>query len=403
MASAKDQFQYADLEKGMSVCPSFGRCGGCSYLDLTPEEQLKIKEREVLKCLNDSSIDTSVFMGMESSPRITGYRNKMEYTFGNEFKDGPTILGLHARKSFISIVPAGRCVLVPEDFRTLLELTLDFCAAGAYTHYNQKKHTGLMRGLILRRGVRTKELLVNIVTSSQGCFDEDAYKKAVLGASLNDEIVGVMHTINDSRSDALLGEDVRLLYGRRYYNEEILGLKFKVGAFSFFQTNVEAAERLYKDAISLIPSLDDKTVFDLYCGTGTMTQAMALKASKAVGVEIVEEAVETAREAAKLNGLNNCRFIAGDVGKVLAELQDKPDVIMVDPPRAGIMPKALNMILSYGVDNIVYVSCNPRTMAENLRAAALAGYKPVYIKAYDNFPYTKHIETICLLERGGVK
>ena len=172
-----------------------------------------------------------------------------------------------------------------------------------------------------------------------------------------------------------------------------------MGAFSFFQTNVEAAERLYKDARELIPSLENKTIFDLYCGTGTMTQAMALKASRAIGVEIVEEAVQTAREAARINGLTNCKFIAGDVGKVLPELKEKPDVIMVDPPRPGIAPKALQMILDYGVDNIVYVSCNPKTLAENLRAAALAGYSTVYVKAYDNFAYTKHIESVALLTR----
>ena len=387
------------LEKGRALCLFFGRCGGCSYLGMSDEEQLAVKEKEVLKCFAASGIDTSVYKGIVKAPSTFAYRNKMEFTFGNEVKDGPTILGLHAKKSFISIVPAESCVLVPEDFRTILKATQDFCLSSGYTHYNKKTHAGLLRSLVLRRGVRTGELLVNIVTSSQGDFDEVAYLDAIHSLETEAAIVGVLHTINDNRSDAVVPEDVRVLYGRPHYNEQILGLNFKVGAFSFFQTNVEAAERLYRDAIGLIPSLENKTVFDLYCGTGTMTQAMALKASRAIGVEIVEEAVETAREAAKINGLENCEFIAGDVGKVLAELSVVPDVIMVDPPRPGISPKALQMILGYGVENIVYVSCNPKTLAENIRSSLLMGYKPVSITAYDNFSYTKHIESIAHLVR----
>lgn len=395
--AAEKQMDPQILKKGRALCPSFGRCGGCSYLGMSDEEQLAVKEREVLKCLSASGIDTSVYKGIVKAPSSFAYRNKMEFTFGNEVKDGPTILGLHAKKSFISIVPADCCVLVPEDFRKLLRATQEFCLSRAYTHYNKKSHAGLLRGLVLRRGVRTNELLVNIVTSSQGDFDENGYLEMIRSMDTESAIVGVLHTVNDNRSDAVVAEDVRVLYGRQYYNEQILGLNFKVGAFSFFQTNVEAAERLYRDAVGLIPSLENKTVFDLYCGTGTMTQAMALKASRAIGVEIVEEAVETAREAAKINGLDNCEFIAGDVGKVLAELSAVPDVIMVDPPRPGIAPKALQQILSYGVENIIYVSCNPKTLAENLRSAALLCYKPISITAYDNFSYTKHIESIAHL------
>ena len=391
--------EIRDIEAGRAVCPSFGRCGGCTYLGLSEEECLGIKEAQVLKCLEDEGVDTSVFTGITAAPLTYRYRNKMEYTFGNEVKDGPTILGLHAVGSFISITPCGSCVLVPEDFNRLLTATQGFVSGKGYSHYHKKLHRGLMRSLIIRRGVRTGELLVNIVTSSDGEFDEDGYKRHIMSISFDDNIVGILHTINDSRSDALVAEEVRILYGRDWYSEEILGLKFRVGAFSFFQTNVEAAERLYLDAVSLIDSFEDKTVFDLYCGTGTITQFMARKAKKAVGVEIVEGAVRTASDAAKINGLDNCEFIAGDVGEVLSALETLPDVIVVDPPRAGIMPKALARILSYGVENIVYISCNPKTLASNLRAAALAGYDPARIRAYDNFSFTKHTECIALLER----
>lgn len=393
--------EIRDIEAGRAVCPSFGRCGGCTYLGLSEEECLKIKEAQVLKCLKDEGVDTSVFRGITAAPLQFRYRNKMEYTFGNEVKDGPTILGLHAVGSFISITPCDSCVLVPEDFNRILRATQEFVSIRGYSHYHKKLHRGLMRSLIIRRGVRTGELLINIVTSSDGVFDAEGYKKYIMSIYLDDTVVGILHTINDSRADALSADDVRLLYGRDFYNEEILGLKFRVGAFSFFQTNVEAAERLYTDAVSLIDSFEDKTVFDLYCGTGTITQFMAGKAKNAVGIEIVEEAVRTARDAAKINGLDNCEFLAGDVGEVLSGLDALPDVIVVDPPRAGIMPKALARILSYGVQNIVYISCNPRTLASNLRAAALAGYEPVQIRAYDNFSFTRHIECTALLAKKG--
>jgi 23S rRNA (uracil-5-)-methyltransferase RumA len=189
------------------------------------------------------------------------------------------------------------------------------------------------------------------------------------------------------------------LWGRDYYMEELLGLKFKVSAFSFFQTNILAIEKLYTEALALIREPEGKTVFDLYCGTGTITQTLALRAGKAIGVEIVEEAVEAARENAKLNGLENCEFIAGDVLKVLDDLVEKPDVIVLDPPRVGVHPKALEKIVNYGVKQIVYISCNPKTLVENLSFMQYYGYQVKTVKAFDNFPNTKHIESVVLLHK----
>ena len=179
-----------------------------------------------------------------------------------------------------------------------------------------------------------------------------------------------------------------------------MGLDFKVSAFSFFQTNVEAAERLYSYAVSLIDDFNGKTVFDLFCGTGTITQTMARKAKKAVGVELVPEAVEAARKNAALNGLDNCEFLAGDVFEVLETVSEKPDVIVVDPPRVGISPKALDKIISYGVEQMVYVSCNPKSLAENLYYLQYYGYEVKVLKAFDNFAGTRHTECVVLLSRG---
>ena len=184
--------------------------------------------------------------------------------------------------------------------------------------------------MIVRKGERTGELLVNMVTSSQSEFDEQGYADMIYSLPLKNTPVGVLRTVNDNIADAVYADEIRVLRGRDYYNEKIMGLDFKVSAFSFFQTNVEAAERLYRDALSMLPDFGGKVAFDLFCGTGTITQALATKAKKAVGVEIVEEAVEAAKENAKLNGLDNCEFIAGDVFDVLDSITERPDVIVVD-------------------------------------------------------------------------
>ena len=257
-----------------------------------------------------------------------------------------------------------------------------------------------MRNLIIRKGERTGELLVNAATSSQGSFDGEGFAALIRALPLQNKIVGVLHTVNDKIADFVYCDKLYTIWGRDYYMEEIMGLKFKVSAFSFFQTNILAIEKLYTEALSLIKDPDGKTVFDLYCGTGTIAQIMSLRAKKVIGVELVEEAVEAAKENARLNGMVNCEFIAGDVLEILDRIRDKPDIIVLDPPRAGVHPKALEKILNYGVNQIIYISCNPRSLVENLSFMQYFGYQVKSVKAFDNFPYTKHIETVCLLERG---
>ena len=384
----------------MDICKHNDVCGGCIYQEIPYEEQMTMKAREVVRLLENKGVHPERFLGVEGSPLQYGYRNKMEYTFGDEVKDGEMTLGMHKKGRFMSIVTVDECQLVQEDFNKVLRATLDFCVAGGYGFYHKKAHRGLLRNLILRRGVHTGELLVNIVTSSETAFDDEGYVACLRALDLSDTLVGVLHTYNDGLADAVSCDRLEVLFGRDYYMEEIMGLKFKVSAFSFFQTNVMAVEKLYTEAIALIDRVEGKTVFDLYCGTGTITQTLAQRAKEAIGVEIVPEAVEAAAENARLNGLDNCRFIAGDVLKVLDDLEEKPDVIVVDPPRMGIHPKALQKILNYEVNQIVYISCNPKTLAENLEMVRLAGYAVKTLKVFDNFPHTKHIESIVLLQKG---
>ena len=391
------------------ICPHSEFCGGCIYQGTAYEEQLSEKEKQVHGFLGAKEIMPARTDAIEGCTSQYGYRNKMEYTFGDFVKDGETTLGMHRKKNFMSIVTVDRCQLVDDDFNGILEASLSFVKENDYPSYHKKTHKGLMRNLIIRRGVRTGELLVNIVTTSEAGgsepvvseagFDEEKYVNMLLALNLQNKIVGILRTFNDNIADAVNCESLKTLWGRDYYMEKILGLNFKVSAFSFFQTNVEAAERLYSQALALIDSFEGKTVFDLYCGTGTISQILALKAKKVIGIELVPEAVEAAKENAALNGLSNCSFIAGDVFEALKGVGDKPDVIVVDPPRVGIQPKALDKILAYGVPEILYISCNPKTMADNLRYMEYYGYRCVYLKPFDNFPLTKHVECVVLLSK----
>ncbi len=381
------------------VCRDKDICGGCVYQGVPYEEQLSNKFGEVKGLLDKKDIRYGELLPIEGAPSRYGYRNKMEYTFGDMEKNGPMTLGMHKKKHFMSIVTVDQCQLVHEDFNVILRGVLEFASSRGYKHYHKKAHKGLMRHLIVRRGIRTGELLVNVVTSSEDGFDENAFVEMIRALPLENQVVGILRTINDRLADAVYCDELRVLWGRDYYNEEILGLKFKVSAFSFFQTNVDAVERLYSYAVSLIDDFENKEVFDLYCGTGTITQVLARKAKEVIGIELVEEAVEAAKTNAALNGLDNCRFLAGDVFEVLDSLPDKPEVIVVDPPRVGISSNALEKIIGYGVKQIVYISCNPKSLADNLYYMQYYGYEIKSVKPFDNFPGTKHVETVCLMSR----
>ena len=381
----------------MDICRDSQICGGCVYQGVPYEEQLSNKFGEVKGLLDKKDIRYGELLPIEGAPSRYGYRNKMEYTFGDMEKNGPMTLGMHKKKHFMSIVTVDQCQLVHEDFNVILRGVLEFASSRGYTHYHKKAHKGLMRHLIVRRGIRTGELLVNVVTSSEDGFDENAFVEMIRALPLENQVVGILRTINDRLADAVYCDELRVLWGRDYYNEEILGLKFKVSAFSFFQTNVDAVERLYSYAVSLIDDFENKKVFDLYCGTGTITQVLARKAKEVIGIELVEEAVEAAKANAALNGLDNCRFLAGDVFEVLDSLPDKPEVIVVDPPRVGISSNALEKIIGYGVKQIVYISCNPKSLADNLYYMQYYGYEIKSVKPFDNFPGTKHVETVVLL------
>jgi len=386
-----------------SACPHFGQCGGCTYQNLPYEEQVKLKESQV-KSMMDEAVDGDyIWEGVLESPVRSEYRNKMEFSFGDEYKDGPLALGMHKRGSFHDIVNVCDCQIVDGDYRKILACTLECARKSGLPYYHRMRHDGYFRHLLVRKAVKTEEILIDIVTASEEGFDSkpkeflDKWAAALQALELSGKIVGILHTKNDSLADVVKDEGTEVLLGQDYFYEELLGLKFKITPFSFFQTNSLGAEVLYEKAREYIGDTNEKVVFDLYSGTGTIAQILAPVAKKVVGVEIVEEAVEAAKVNAKLNGLDNCTFWAGDVLKVIDELGEVPDLIMLDPPRDGVNPKALMKILNFGVDRLVYIACKPTSLARDLEMIQGRGYEVEKIACVDLFPNTVHVETVVLL------
>ena len=425
------------------TCTHFGACGGCTYQSLPYEDQLKIKEEQVRGMMENAIGDACAyeFLPIKHSPRVLAYRNKMEFSFGDAYKDGPLALGMHKRGSFYDIVTVEDCRIVDGDFRTILMVTLSYFGEQGISFYHRLRHTGYLRHLLVRKAVKTGEILVDLITTTQewsnapvqetderakieaallekqgkcphaGTINEekeksllDGWKDALHALSLEGTLKGVLHTKNDSVADVVKNEGTEVLSGQDYFYEELLGLRFKISPFSFFQTNSLGAEVLYSTAREFIlgdnpDMLTDKTVYDLYSGTGTIAQMLAPVCKKVVGVEIIEEAVEAAKENAALNHLDNCEFLAGDVLKVLDTIEERPDYIVLDPPRDGIHPKALEKIINYGVDHMIYISCKPTSLARDLEVLLARGYVVDKVQCVDMFPNTVHVETCVLLSR----
>ena len=380
-------------------CSHFGQCGGCTYQNLPYEEQLRLKDSQI-KGMMDAAVEGEhIWEGVKPSPISSGYRNKMEFSFGDEYKDGPLALGMHKRGSFYDIVNVTDCRIVDEDYRRILTCTLEYAKETGLSYYHRMRHTGYFRHLLVRKAVRTGEILVDLVTTGEESPNLKNWTDRLLSLPLEGKITGILHTKNDSVADVVKDEGTRCLFGQDYFYEEILGLRFKITPFSFFQTNSLGAEARYKMAREYVGDTRNNVIFDLYSGTGTIAQILASVAKKVVGVEIVEEAVEAAKENARLNGLTNCVFWAGDVLKVIDELGEIPDLIVLDPPRDGVNPKALEKITNFGVERIVYISCKPTSLVRDLEMLQGRGYKVERVGGVDMFPGTYHVETVCLLSR----
>lgn len=430
----------SELEQ--AFCPHFGKCGGCAYQTLPYEEQIRCKEAQIERLLSPvlgENVFTQVYEGIKRSPSQFAYRNKMEFSFGDAYKDGPLTLGMHQRGSFYDIVSVEGCRIIGDDMRKILTETQAFFRETGAGHYHRMRHEGYLRNLLVRRAEKTGEILIDLVTSSdlrflqqegaeateagrpadaeglanaEGLADAEkellqAWSERMLALTLTGRISGILHTRNDREADVIEDQGTRILYGQGYFYEELLGLRFKISPFSFFQTNSLGAEVLYDVARAFLcdglekagSGLEGRTVYDLYSGTGTIAQILAPVAGHVIGVELVEEAVEAARENARDNGLTNCEFLAGDVLKVMDDIQKLPDTIVLDPPRDGIHPKALQKIIDYGVDTLIYISCKPTSLARDLSVFLDQGYEVRRLCCVDMFPGTVHVETVVLMSR----
>lgn len=378
-------------------CQHFSLCGGCSYQSVPYEKQLEIKSKQVKAILDSILTESYEFLPIVPSPKKTEYRNKMEFSFGDEVKEGPLTLGMHRRNSFHSIVNTYGCSIVDEDFRQILCQILDYFQGNSQSYYHKSTNIGFLRYLLVRKAEKTGQILINLITTSQSILNEKEFVDLILNLNLKGTVKCIAHSIYDGVADVAKADEMRILYGEDRIVEELLGLKFNISSFSFFQTNSLGAEKLYSIVRDFIGTTKDKIIFDLYSGTGTIGQILAPTAKKVTGIEIVEAAVEKANENAELNNLTNCTFIAGDVLKKIDELEDKPDIIVLDPPREGIHPKAIQKIIDYKPETFIYISCKPTSLAKDLPVFIDNGYKVEKVQCVDMFPMTPHVETVLLI------
>jgi len=432
-ARIEEVIEKAPTETREPACKNYGLCGGCSYHTLPYEEQLKLKSSQVKKMLDRVISSDYEYEEILGSPTEWETRNKMEYAFGDSYKGGPMSLGLHKRGHFHDILFTDDCKIVNDDFNKILRCVFEHFNEAEISFYNKAMHRGYLRHLLVRRASRTGEILVALETSSdfitkdeKTAMEMDSLKEFLASPNavyekgeqsqaekdileemveklkkvgLEGEITGIIHLVNDEVSDDVKAERQEILFGRDYINEELLGLKFKITTFSFFQTNSLGAEVLYSKVREYVGNNEGNVVYDLYSGTGTIGQIISPVAKKVIGIEIVEEAVTAANENAKLNGLTNTEFLAGDVFKVLDEVKEKPDFIILDPPRDGVSPKALKRVISYGVRDIVYIACKPTSLVRDIPEFEEAGYRVKKVCLCDMFPETLHVETVALLSK----
>ena len=423
-------------------CPHFADCGGCSYQRLTAENELALKEEQVHHLLDgvlSEQEDPPVWDPALDSPLREGYRNKMEFTWGDEYKDGPLALGLHRRGGRHDIVSVTDCRIMDADYRRILAAALLYFSPlyekGAVDYYHRMSGEGYLRHLLVRKGAHTGEILIDLVTTSEGGNELlEGFVRTLLSLSTDGEITGILHTVNDARADAVIDQGTTILYGRDHFHEKLLELSFRISPFSFFQTNSHSAEVLYSkvreyvrlalaaeelsvdEASELSDNVDSRqqrqkpaslrkpVVYDLYSGTGTIAQLVSHVSSRVAAIEIVPEAVEAARKNAAENGIENCDFYCGDVLKLVDDpaiigQTGHPDLIILDPPREGIHPAAIPKIISFGVDHIIYVSCKPTSLARDLQVFLAGGYRAERLCVINQFPFAVHVECVTLLQR----
>ncbi len=409
--SVVELLERSPLEKCEPSCDIAENCGGCIYQRMDYSDQLSLKEDMVKRLLAPVMPKDVIYDGIKGSPKEHEFRNKMDYSFGNEEKGGELRLGLHKKATRYTVLNGESCTNVHHDLGHILDTVRLYCLEQNLPIYNKLQHEGYLRFLLVRRSEATGEILICLAHTSQMEHDFTELKNRLLALTLDEsQIVGIWTTVDDSYADALKPEEMTCLYGRDYMMERLLGLDFKVTLFSFFQTNSVGAEVLYdtvrqyvhaSDSIGNRSEEDKPVIYDLYCGTGTIGQIVSPVASKVYGIELIPEAVVAANENAKLNGITNCEFYAGDVMETLPTIVEKarPDYIILDPPREGIRPKTLRQLMEFDVENMVYVSCKASSFVQDMAVMRDYGWTAERYALVDMFPHSAHVELVVLLSK----
>ena len=377
-------------------CPVFEKCGGCVYLNATYEEELKYKTRLAADSFRNETYPHPEVLPCEPSPVIEHYRNKVTYPLSTDGK-----FGFYARNSHRCILNKD-CVQQYEEFVPVLEAAERFIEKYNIQPYDEVAHKGVFRNLFMRRASATGEICVCAIINADKLPFEEKFAEEM---SLIPAVVSVYINVNKKFGNELLGKEFRCVWGKKKITEKLCGLDFNISPAAFFQINKAQTERLYSYAIDSAEITEEDTVLDLYCGIGsiTLTAASRSKAKEFVGIEIVPQAIEDAQENAKINGIENVSFYCSDAETVKDVLKKNgkslPSVIIVDPPRKGLGKETSQNIVDLNPKKVVYISCNPLTQAQDLRTFAENGYKIEFIKPFDMFPRTQHVETVVLLSR----
>jgi len=379
------------------ACPHFGVCGGCRWQNLPYGAQLYVKAQTVRNALSDvRELGPAGDVGIDPSPDIFYYRNKMEYSFDSPPGLDGMFLGLHEAGKFDRVFNVDDCRLLSERSNAIMERVRQFAGERGLSIYGLKSHIGLLRFLVIREGKNTGEIMINLVTSGEEFPQADEFARMLVGEFPG--ITTVVHTINRRSGSTALGQECRVLSGDGVIHDRVGKYRYAISPDAFFQTNTRQAEHLY-DAVREFAGLcGSERVLDLYCGAGTIALYLSENAETVAGVEISPDAVEDARRNAGLNGIGNAVFTAGPVESILDESMGDFDVVICDPPRAGIHPKALAMLAMLRIPRMVYVSCNIKALPADLETLAMAGYRLKALRALDMAPHTPHIETVLKLE-----
>jgi 23S rRNA (uracil1939-C5)-methyltransferase len=381
-------------------CAHYPACGGCRFQDLAYEVQVAAKEDQVRDALRRlGGVPEPPLEPIVPAEEVFHYRNKLEYSFTSTPK-GPA-LGFHKAGRWDEVLEVEKCWLTSELGNAVRNAVRDWARAEKLEAYDQAEHTGYLRHLVLREGRNTGQLLVQLVTAAGERFDRDELVEVLRRFP---EVRSIHWAVNESQAE-VTNLPTTLLWGDDAIEEELCGLRFRVRPNAFLQTNTRMAERLYELAVEYAALTGSETVYDLYCGIGTIGLTLAAQALTVWGVEVSEESVACALENMELNGIANAAFFAGEVGASLEELAERagpPDVAVVDPPRAGLSGKALRRLARLEASRIVYVSCNPTTLAANVKELEREwGYRLERVRPVDMFPHTPHVEAVALLTRTG--